>query len=102
MSEPLTAAGAVFLEALLAQDRAGNLTPPVDWEHGIRKVEAEAAARAVDEAREMADFIVKRFPSGYDDWACAECRPHSDMLKPGFQCVPHLAAALVAHLRGPR
>ena len=25
------------------------------------------------------------------DWACKECRPNSDMLKPGFQCLYHAA-----------
>jgi hypothetical protein len=29
------------------------------------------------------------------DWACAECIPHSDMLKSGFLCAYHAAGALI-------
>lgn len=34
-------------------------------------------------------------PPSNGDWACAECKPYSDMLKPGFQCAYH---AVKAHL----
>jgi hypothetical protein len=39
----------------------------------------------------------RRVP-GDGDWACAECRPASNMLIPDFRCAYHAAAALLAAL----
>lgn len=38
-------------------------------------------------------------PAGLADWACVECKPHSDMIQPGFQCWFHHGKALVAKMR---
>ena len=46
------------------------------------------------ELMRFAKWIVKRGPD-LPDHACAECVPHSDMLKHGFKCVFHGAAGLL-------
>lgn len=32
----------------------------------------------------------------HQDWACAQCVPHSDVLSPGFQCYYHRAESVLA------
>lgn len=39
---------------------------------------------------------VASHPPELPDHACAECAPHSDCIKPGFQCGYHLATAMLA------
>lgn len=41
------------------------------------------------------DHFILRFTDAArnGDWACAECKPHSDMIKAGFQCGWHRALA---------
>jgi len=41
-------------------------------------------------------FLAREFPDGTGDWACILCRPTSDMLVPGFRCIPHEAARMLA------
>ena len=88
MSDRLTAAG----EALVAEVH-GTTMSLVVFPARIRAIETEAAARAVDEA-----LSVERVAEA--------------LHREGFRCVPSApkdmewhrdwAAALVAHLRGPR
>ena len=40
-------------------------------------------------------YIAREHPDGAGDHACAECRPCSDILIDGFQCVPHQAMKLL-------
>lgn len=79
-----------------------------DWQYAFKeghKVARHAAAElalaaagnsqdAKDAAR-MAKWIVQR---GLElpDHACAQCVPHSDILKPDFVCAYHFAAAMAA------
>lgn len=55
-----------------------------------RDEDAAFIVYAVNSHDQWAKWIVQRGP-GLPDHACAECLPHSDMLKPGFQCVYHEA-----------
>lgn len=93
MSEPLTAAGAALLR-FWCLHRSMMHGVPLDAEDAIvddiRAIEAEAAARAVDEAlsvERVAEALhAVRYPN--DPETCSACLT--------------TAAALVAHLRGPR
>jgi hypothetical protein len=84
MSDRLTAAGAALLDEVHGTTMALTVFPA-----RIRAIEAEAAARAVDEAP-IAEWFHER--DAYD------CR-HANQYR--WECRQQ-AAALVAHLRGPR
>ena len=52
----------------------------------------KAAEGLIDQ---WAKYIAREHPDGAGDHACAECRPCSDILIDGFQCVPHQAMKLL-------
>jgi hypothetical protein len=53
-------------------------------------------SRQADEVTRLLSVIrgLLRYATAPGDWACAECRPYSDMLKDGFRCAYHEARAL--------
>ena len=59
-AEATTNAGRTFLDALRAMDAIDPTLPPVDWEHGIVAIEAEAReplARALAESEKRVDGL---------------------------------------------
>jgi len=66
-AEATTNAGRTFLDALRAMDAIDPTLPPVDWEHGIVAIEAEAReplARALAESEER----VRVLEAALGDW----------------------------------
>lgn len=72
-----------------------------------RKLAADAAHQLANERQVVADLrtlmaravrLAKRFDLSQvnSNWACAQCRPYSDMLKAGFVCDVHALRALDA------
>jgi hypothetical protein len=56
--------------------------------------ELERLCRERDETREILRRLFKLGqPPG--DWACAECRPGSEVLRVGFKCAYHAAAEVL-------
>lgn len=53
----------------------------------------EESARRFDVLRNL--FVNHSKPASNGDWACAECRPQSDMIRKGFRCAYHEASALL-------
>ena len=110
MSEPLTAAGLRLLEEVHGTTMALTVFPD-----RIRAIEAEAAARAVDEAlsvERMSVEIDRHWLMDTPRGVGCTCQGWSLLLSEvpdeaglGEHLLPfsaHIAAALVAHLRGPR
>ena len=58
----------------------------------LAQAQAESNAAVADAGR-LRKFVVKEFPNGWGDHACAECHPNSEIIKPGFRCIPHAARA---------
>lgn len=54
----------------------------------VEALEAKVAQLEAENQRFARYFLQREAPG---DWACKECRPTSDMLIEGFQCVFHLA-----------
>jgi hypothetical protein len=52
---------------------------------------ARDALRSLIDAHWVRDAATSR----NGDWACVECRPHSDVIKRGFRCSYHAALALL-------
>lgn len=67
-------------------------------ERGMRRLAERKLEQSEQRVRELekdaADFakhIAKESPLGDNNWACARCRPNSEILKPGWFCVVHRA-----------
>lgn len=58
------------------------------------------AMAAVVEAAEKLSPRIEPFAGG--DWACAECRPDSDILVAGFQCHVHALRTALSTLRAAK
>lgn len=67
--------------------------PPLIIESATLLARADAAERAL---RELVGQIDRQRVELMPDWACAECRPESDMLTEGFRCGLHAARAALA------
>lgn len=69
----------------------------------FQKVAADAAEeilRLRTELAEQDDFILNFTDNNRNgDWACAQCKPHSDMIKDGFVCGYHRAEARLAPIQ---
>ena len=62
--------------------------------------ELAAVKRQLDR---LAQFVIRSFEAcGAYDWACAQCKPSSDMLVDGFVCAYHEAKALAAEQPKPQ
>jgi hypothetical protein len=62
----------------------------------LEKLRQRCEAMEAD-ARQMAKWIGRVAadnPTFYRDHACAQCVPYSDIIKPGFVCAIHTAAAI--------
>ena len=87
----------------LARWQLSHTAPaPLSIEH---PVQADLAAAADEIERlsaalaEQDDFILKfTDPNRNGDWACGQCKPHSDMIKDGFVCGYHRATARAKEL----
>ena len=64
-------------------------------EYHAECIEAVAALTGL---HQKADGVARNPDNAWQwlDWACAECRPESDMIRPGFRCHRHEAAAVIA------
>lgn len=79
---------AIQIAALRAENerlREGDLSQLDD--------DADCVEELCAEVERLRKFVVKEFPNGWGDHACAECHPTSEIIKPGFRCVPHVARA---------
>lgn len=118
MSEPLTAAGARFIKGAQYGSAEGYFlhAGTVEWlEAQVAAIEAEAADRAVDEAlsvERMSVEIDRHWLMDTPRGVGCTCQGWSLLLSEvpdeaglGEHLLPfsaHIAAALAAHLRGPR
>ena len=91
----------------LHDDALGDGSPrqvPLDLANEFLRLASEVATlrKERDEAREVALDLIHLAADAAErrngDWACAECRPHSDMLKEGWSCGYHRALALRARI----
>lgn len=66
-------------------------------------LELIARLRAAEQAADVAEKLSPRLePFGNGDWACAECRPESDILVAGFQCHIHALRTALSTYRAAR
>ena len=96
MSEPLTAAGAALLAELTENPLPGARYAHQVVKMRLPKAEAEAAARAVDEALSVEALAAALDKLEVVGWVAMRYG------KFNMAYYEKLAAALVAHLRGPR
>ena len=94
-----------------AADRIAELALDPAYAALLRENDALRAALAatpappaeidVERQRQWAKWITEVGEHLGPDWACAECKPESDMLVSGFQCVYHEAAAYQRDTKEP-
>lgn len=110
-----TQPGIVSSEQAMDDDKRGRLwlsnRSPFGWQNEMihLAISNESLASEVatlrkerDEAREVALDLIPLAADAAEkqngDWACAECRPHSDMLKEGWTCSYHRALTFRARI----
>lgn len=83
--------------------QAGGKTRDEAWAKWDAQVVAVEIERLRKDLAEQDDFILKFTQTDRNgDWACAQCKPHSDMIEKGFTCGYHRAVvrASVAKMTG--
>lgn len=84
------------VRVLLAEIDALRLTLQTSQKDNESLRSAAALAESeVARLREIMGFLVLHRPKVNGDWACAECKPYSDMLVAGFQCAWHSALTIL-------